>query len=141
MALDKPKKGRGRMAQLEGGIGQNNPVRNSDFSPVVDFINNRLGESAVTTTAGNTPTINAPSGVFTTASLTTAAGATTSLTITNSSVTATSTFVAVITAYAGAGLPVISKVVCTAGQAVISLGNAHSATALNATATIQFFIL
>lgn len=143
MALDKIKRGSGRLAQLEKGQGQNQPARASDVNPIIDYLNNRMGETAAlnTTTAGNTPTINAVSGVITTASLTTAAGASTSITLTNSNITPNSIVVANITGYTGAGLPVITKVVPAAGSAVISLSNAHSATALNAAATIQFVIL
>jgi hypothetical protein len=144
MALDKIKTKVGRIAQLEGGTGNNQPARASDVNPIIDLLNGVLGENQQTTTASNTPTINARCGKFTTATLTTAANTGTTITLTNSNITTTSNVLVYVEAYSGTystnGVPMVFKVLPNTGSATITLGNI-SANALNGTVTLKFIVL
>lgn len=145
MALDKIKKQRGRLSQLELGIGQNQMVRASDFNPVVDWINNRSNEVTAANTATSSSaaaTLNAVSGTITTESLTTAALTVATLTVTDSYCTANSTvLVQLVGGSYTAGVPVVVKVVPAAGSFVISFVNTHATNALNGTLKFKFIIL
>lgn len=132
---------RGRVAQLEVGVGENQPSRASDVNQVIDYLNNRAGLNATAGTAGNTATINAFAGTLTTATLSTASGAVQAIVITNSNATSTSHCDVYMTAYSGTfstnGVPVIHKVACTAGTITITIGNAGS-NALSGTIGLRF---
>lgn len=139
---------RGRVSQLQEGVGNNQYVRASEYNQIVDRINNFLGENANAsghTATGNTVTINEYTGKITTATLTTAAGATEAITLNNSVITALSTVLVVVENYSGTlftnGVPVLLKAVPAAGSAVITLGNIHATNALNGTVTLKFIIL
>lgn len=140
--LEKIKLIRGRVAQLEGGLGNNQQVRASDFNPVVDYLNNRMSDNTTNTVtlSSNAGTINNEYGTITTESLTTAAGSSQALTITDSKCTANSMVMAVISGYSGTGIPVVSKIVPAAGSFVITVHNVASAAALNAALTIKFIM-
>lgn len=144
MSLDKIKTKVGRLAQLEGGTGNNQPARASDVNPIIDLLNGILGENQQTTTAGNTPTINANTGKFTTATLTTAANTSATITLTNSKITSTSNVLVYIEGYSGTystnGVPRVFRVTPAAGSVAIVIGNI-SANALNGTLTLKFIVL
>lgn len=140
--LEKIKLVRSRLVQLEGGLGNNQQVRASDFNPVVDYLNNRMSDNTTNTVtlSSNAGTINTEYGTITTESLTTAAAGSQALTITNSKCTANSMVMAVLSGYSGTGTPVITKVVPAAGSFVITVHNLAGAAALNAALTIKFVI-
>jgi hypothetical protein len=145
MALDKIKTKSNRLAQLEGGPGNNQPARASDVNPIMDWINNRSNEvtaASTGTSASAAVTINAISGTITTESLTTAAVTVATLTVTNSYCTANST---VLVQMCGGsyttGVPVVIKAVPAAGSFVISFVNTHASAALNGTLKFKFIIL
>ena len=144
MPLDKIKTKVGRIAQLEGGTGNNQPARASDVNPIIDLLNSILGESQVTVTASNTPTINARCGKFATATLTSIANSTTTITLTNSNITTTSNVLVYLEAYSGTystnGVPTVFRVLPNNGSATIILGN-NSANALNGAVTLKFIVL
>jgi len=137
----------GRVAQLEPGVGLNQPARASDHNAIVAYLNDRAGVNKTTaTSASNTPTINAVAGQFTSASLTTSpTGGTgspvTALTVTNSLVTASSIVIAQITTYGGTtGAPSIIKIAPAAGSFVLTVANVGVAV-LNGAVTITFIVL
>jgi hypothetical protein len=148
MAFEKIPLTRGRQAQLVNGQGNNIFVRASDFNPVLDFLNARLGEFSSSTdnsATGNSVTINKYSGKITTGTLTTAALGTQAITLTNSYIASTSNVIAWVENYSGTvvtnGIPMIFKSTPAAGSATITLINMHSANALNGTVTIKFIVL
>jgi hypothetical protein len=139
------KQSKGRVAQLDLGVGENQFTRASDVNPIIEFVNAKAAVNASTTTAGNTPTINTIAGYFTTGTLTTAptsgtGSPVTALTLTNSNIAATSIVFAVITAYGGTtGQPAISRVVPAAGSASIVIANVGTAV-LNGTIQVKFIV-
>jgi len=139
------KASKGRLAQLDLGVGENQVVRASDLNPIIEYLNAKTGVNVSTTSASNTPTINAVAGKFTTATLTTSptsgtGSPVTSLTLTNSNIAATSIVYAVITAYGGTtGQPAISRVVPAAGSATIVIANVGTAV-LNGTIEVRFIV-
>lgn len=140
--LDKIKLGRGRVSQLEVGLGNNQPVRASDVNPIIDYLNDRKSDNTtnVVTLSSNAGTLSKVYGTITTESLTTAAGSAQALTITNTLCTADSMVTAVISGYSGTGIPVISKITPASGSFVITVHNVAAAAALNAALTIKFRI-
>lgn len=140
--LEKVKLGRGRVDQHTKGLGQNQPVRASEFNDVVTYLNDRSSDNTTNTVtlATNAGTLNTAYGTITTESLTTAAGAAQALTITNSLITANTMVIAVISGYAGTGVPVITKIVPAAGSFVATVTNLAAAAALNAAITIKFIV-
>lgn len=95
-----------------------------------------LTKKTATGSAG-AATLNAPSGVVTTESLTTAAAATFTETITNDHIAATDVCFASVTT-AGTGAPAIVKTTPAAGSLVITVQNISAATAFNNTLKIAF---
>lgn len=94
------------------------------------------------TLSSNAATINTPSGVLTTESLTTAAAGTQALTITNSLVTAASIVIATLQGGTSTnGIPIIDKVVPAAGSFVATVRNIHASAALNGTLKVGFFVI
>jgi hypothetical protein len=92
----------------------------------------------------STVTLNAGYGILTTDAITTAQAATHVITMTNSAIAATSNVIAWV-GYGGNTNVVavaIDKIVCTAGQAVITIGN-HTPTAIavNGTLKVNFLVL
>lgn len=141
--LEKIKLGRGRFEQHTKGLGQNQLVRASEFNDIVDYLNDRKSDNTtnVVTLDSNAGTINSVYGTITSEALTTAAAGGESLEITNSSCTANSMVIAVISAYSGSdGLPVITMVESAAGAFSIALANL-GADALDGAVTIKFLIV
>ncbi len=140
--LEKVKLGRGRVDQHTKGLGQNQPVRASEFNDVVTYLNNRSSENTTNTVtlATNAGTLNTAYGTIITESLTTAAGDTVELIITNSLVTINSMILAVITDHTGDGSPVINVITPEAGGFVITITNLAPADALNDTLNIKFIV-
>lgn len=136
----------GRLQELTPGVGENQPARASDVNPIITFLNERTGVNATTGTTGNSTTINAFAGKFTTATLTTAVTSgtgspVTALTVTNNLVTTSSIVLAQISAYGGTtGQPAIIRTVPAAGSFVISVANVGTAV-LNGTITVRFIVL
>ena len=89
------------------------------------------------TGSSNAATLNAPSGVVTTESVTTAAGATFTETITDDDVAAADVCIASVTT-AGTGTPAVTKVTPAAGSLVIIVQNIHASAAFNNTLKIAF---
>ena len=140
--LEKIKLGRGRFDQHTKGLGQNQLVRASEFNEIVDYLNERKSDNTtnvVTLTAGE-GTIDEVYGTITTQDLTTLAGAIESFTIINSACTANSMVLATISNYGGTGVPIIFKVVPSAGSFVITVSN-QSAAPLDEPITIKFLII
>jgi len=143
--LDKIKTKSRRIAQLEPGTGNNQPARASDVNPVIEWINQRsdvnTAANAVTGSA-TAATINTVSGTITTASLTTAANTSVTYTVTNAACTANSTVIASISGGSfTTGLPIILRVVPSAGSFVITFRNIDGAAALNGTLVFKYIIL
>jgi hypothetical protein len=143
--LNKIKTKSNRIAQLEPGTGNNQPARASDVNPILDWINNRSDVNTVlnaVTGSATAATINAVSGTITTASLTTAANTSVSYTVTDAYCTANSTVIATIAGGSfTTGLPIILRVVASAGSFVITFRNIDGAAALNGTLIFKFIIL
>jgi hypothetical protein len=98
----------------------------------------RIGAKKKTATGtSNAATLNAPYGVVTTESVTTAAAATFTETITNDDVAATDVCIASVTT-AGTGTPAITKVTPAAGSLVVIVQNVHASVAFNNTLKIAF---
>lgn len=147
MAFEKIPTTRGRQAQLVPGQGNNIFVRASEFNPILDYLNYRMGETSASTdnsATGNSVTINKYSGKITTGTLTTAALGTQAITLTNSYITTSSNVIAWVENYSGTvvtnGIPIIFKSTPAAGSATITLLNLHAANALNGTVTIKFIV-
>lgn len=106
-------------------------------------IRNIAGHRTKGTSAGDsTPTINTElAGNFTSAALTTAAGANDDLVLTSDQILANSTVIAMLGAYGGAGLPVVSKVAVALGTATITIENIHASAALNAAVAVRYLIV
>jgi hypothetical protein len=83
---------------------------------------------------------NGWSGAVTTAALTNPAFTTSTYVITDTSVVPASLVRCSIQAYAGAGVPIITQCVPTAGTITATIYNAHNTAALNAAVTIGFTI-
>jgi len=140
--LEKIKIGRGRFDQHVKGTGQNQQVRASEFNVIVDYLNERKSENTtnvVTLTAGE-GTIDSVYGTITTQDLTTIAGGIESFTITNSTCTENSMVLTTISNYGGTGVPIIFRVVPSAGSFVITVTN-QSAAPLDEPITIKFLII
>lgn len=102
-----------------------------------------LGEGTKTASAtSGAATLNQPSGIITTESLTTAAAATYTLTLTNSKVAATD--IVQVTLGAGtnsAGTPVILTATCTDSTITVKIYNTHASAAFNGTLTVQYNLI
>ncbi len=134
-----------RLPALVEGILENNFVRASEYNEVIKDLNSRKTGSVVSATGSNTPTINAVFGVFTSATLTTAAVTAATLTVTNNLITSSSKVSVQLVDYSGTvvtnGIPIVFKAVPGSGSLAITLVNIHASNALNGTVTIQFTIL
>ena len=97
------------------------------------------GTKTVTAAAG-AATLNKPSGIVTTESLTTAAGATYTLTLTNSTVAAGDIALVSLDSNGSAGLPEVVSAKCTLNTLTVIVQNDGSAS-LNAAVKIGFLIL
>jgi hypothetical protein len=102
-----------------------------------------LGEGTKTASAtAGAATLNQPSGVITSESLTTAAAGTYTLTLTNSKIAATDVVhVTIGNGTNTAGIPVLSSVVPAAGSVVIKVANLHASAALNGTLVARFSVV
>ncbi len=118
-----------RVAQLEGGVGNNQQARASDVNPIIDYLNARSGDNATSSSqTGTTATINSPTGSLTFTSQSIAADASASYTITDSYSTTNSVPHVVVTAATAGALPVVSKVVPSNGSFVVTIVNETGAT-------------
>lgn len=100
-----------------------------------------LGMSGGTVTgAAGAATLNQPSGVVTTESLTTAAGATFTETLTNAFIAAADVVLVSVTT-TGNGTPVVSKVTPAAGSVVIVVQNVHASAAFSAAIKLSFAVI
>lgn len=97
--------------------------------------------SATATLSSAAATLNKAAGRITTEALTTANDGIESFTITNSQVTANSVVLAVISSYAGAGIPVILDVNPAAGSFVVRVANVHDTAALDDPLVFDFVVL
>ncbi len=141
---------RGRLEQLEGGVGNNQQARASDINPIIDYVNDRssLNKVVATASAGTataaTVTINGTTGTFTTVGMTAATTVGVTVTVTNSSVLPTSNVIAWISGFGGTwdtnGCPVIGVVDPGAGSFVIDIVNAGTNTMTTQTLTISFIV-
>ncbi|MDE2102789.1 MAG: hypothetical protein KGL39_36430 [Patescibacteria group bacterium] len=104
-----------------------------------------IGDPAVTKTATGAAlavTLNTPSGVITTESLTTAAGGTFTYVITNSCIAATDIVnVSLGLGTASTGNPSVTTVTPAAGSVSVVVQNLHASAALNGTLKIAFDII
>ena len=91
------------------------------------------------TGASGVSTLNKKSGVITTESLTTAAAGVYTETLTNSEIKAGDIVLATVSS-TGTGNPVVTSIVVTAGQAVISIQNIAASAAFNAALVISFVV-
>lgn len=91
------------------------------------------------TATGNSVTINAGSGVITTAALTTAQNASTAITLANDRIAAGDMVLCTVDPGASAGTPFCANALVTTGQVVFSVGNTNAA-ALNAAVKIYWQI-
>lgn len=128
----------GRGAELKYGPGNNQYARASDVNPVIDYLNLRAGSNVTA------QSVSAASYTYSTATYagkitytaTIAATGTTDLTIGNPAITSSSIVYAVVTGNTG-GAPIVQKVVCTAGQAVVTVYNYTTA---GSVCTISFIV-
>jgi hypothetical protein len=100
-------------------------------------------EATATGTGGtSTATANQVTGQITTASLTTAAGASHVCTVSCDRVSSGTKAVvhAVVTGYAGAGIPVVTQVTEGTGTFAVTLTNLHASAAVNAPIKFQFSV-
>ncbi len=99
------------------------------------------GTKTATATAG-AATLNQPSGVITTESLTTASQANYTLTLTNSQIAAGDIVqVAIGNGTNSAGTPVQTTVTPAAGSVVIVVKNDHASNAFNGTLSVRFLVV
>lgn len=100
-----------------------------------------IGTFSTGTDVGGSVTINAQRGVITTASLTTSAGTTYIVTLRNTFITATSqVFASVYNGTNTGGNVLVGALTPFAGSANILVTNAGTATVLNGTLKINFFV-
>lgn len=120
-----------RVAQLEGGVGNNQQARASDVNPIIDYVNAMAGvnASAVTqaTSTATGVTLNSRAGVITmfTSVAATTVGA--SFVLTNSYIGTSSNVQAWVSGYTGTlsanGFPAVTSVIPAAGSATITVVN------------------
>lgn len=137
----------GRIAQLEGGVGNNQFARASEVNPIIDYLNPRSGATAGTvtqlTSTATGVTLNSLAGIITcyTSTAATTVGAT--FTLTNSFITTTSIVYAVVTGYTGTlstnGFPEVTSVIPAAGSAQITIVNSGT-NALSGVVTVSFIV-
>lgn len=141
---------KGRVQQLELGVGENQQARASDFNAVSTWINSRSAVNASTGTAGGsatacTITINDTVGAFTTVGMTAATTVAVTVTVTDSSVSANSLILAQITGFSGTwetnGAPVITSIIPSAGSFIINITNVSTNTMTAKTISIKFIVL
>lgn len=138
-----------RVAQLEGGAGNNQQARASDVNPAINWINDRSGVNQTSvTTSTLAGTLNTKVGSVTTDALTTAAGDIETVTITNSFVATTSIVLVELTDYSGTlqtdGYPMLLQVTPGSGSFVVKIVNADADGAsapLDGTVTFKFIVL
>lgn len=121
-------------------------VNRADFrGQLVEADQLALGDADQTktaTAATGAATLDMPSGVVTTESLTTAAGAVYTLTLTNTCIAAKDiVLVSVGNGTNSAGSPALTTVTTAAGSVVIKVQNIHASAALNGTLTIAFAVI
>jgi hypothetical protein len=101
-----------------------------------------VGSTKTASATAGAATLNSPSGVVTSESITTAAAATYTLTLTNSCIAATD--IVLVSQGNGTntqGAPVIQSITPAAGSVVVVVKNVHASQALNGTLTFSFVIV
>jgi hypothetical protein len=121
------------------------PENTQDFSGLrilTDQVSLGKGTKTASATAG-AATLNQPSGVITTETLTTAQNASYTLTLTNSKIRATDiVFVSLANGTNSQGTPVVVRVTPANGSVVVIVKNMHDATqALNGTLKLSFVVV
>ncbi len=134
------------MAEFQGNLASYNEA-NGEFTfsgkGVTLKSNAKVANNIQTASAtAGAATLNAPAGIITSESLTTAAGADYTLTLTNSFITATSAVLASVgNGTNTTGDPSLFSVTPAAGSATIIVRNGHATVALNGTLKISFIVL
>jgi hypothetical protein len=121
------------------------PENTQDFSGLrilTDQVSLGKGTKTASATAG-AATLNQPSGVITTETLTTAQNASYTLTLTNSKIRATDiVFVSLANGTNSQGTPVVVRVTPANGSVVVIVKNMHDAAqALNGTLKLSFVVV
>ena len=131
------------MAVPSAKYGPSNTVDSRGLLTVVDQVT--VGDPSVTRTATATAgaaTLNTPSGVVTSESLSTAASGVYTLTLTNSCIAATDIIlVQVGNGTNSTGTPGVAAVTPAAGSVVILISNDSTAAAFNGTVKVSFVIV
>ena len=130
----------GRGAELKPGPGNNQYARASDVNPIIDYLNTRAGVNTTTASvsaASYTYSSATYAGKITYTTTINATGTTTALTIVNPAITADSILYAVVIGNTG-GNPAVTKIVCTAAQAVLTITNSSTAGTVCSIAFIVF---
>jgi len=109
------------------------------FKGRINFGHIGVAGGTVTGSAG-AATLNQPSGVVTTETVTTAAGAIHTLTLTNSFIAAADIVLASVST-TGTGTPVVSEITPAAGTCVITIQNIHATIAFNAALKVYFLVV
>ena len=122
-------------------FGDENKIDNNGLRLETSQLSLGKGTKTASASAG-AATLNQPSGVITSESVTTAAAATYTLTLTNSKIAATD--IALVTLANGtnsAGAPVITTATVTDSTLTVVVKNVHASAALNGTLVFMFTII
>ncbi len=129
-----------RLSQLEGGVGNNQQARASDLNPVIDYLNSRSGDNAVSSSqTGTTATVSTPAGSVTFTSQSIAAGASATYTITDPYASASSIPHVVVTSVTSGATPIITVVSPSAGSFTVKVTNFTGATTYTSI-TLKFIL-
>lgn len=121
--------------------GPENTENLAGLRVLADQVSLGVGTKTASATAG-AATLNQPSGVVTSESVTTAAAATYTLTLTNSKIAATDIVLASVgNGTNSAGTPEICSATPANGSVVIVIRNAHASAAFNGTLKISFVVV
>lgn len=121
--------------------GPENTENLAGLRVLADQVSLGVGTKTASATAG-AATLNQPSGVVTSESVTTAAAATYTLTLTNSKIAATDIVLASVgNGTNSAGTPEICSSTPANGSVVIVIRNAHASAAFNGTLKISFVVV
>lgn len=134
----------GRIAQLELRVGENQFVRASDVNQAINYLNDRAAANKGTVTQATSTTtgvtLNTKAGTITCFTSTAATTVAAEFTLTNSSITASSMVMGMISAYSGTtGHPAVVSIIPSAGSAVIKVVNTGTAV-LNGIYKVSFIV-
>lgn len=125
----------------EATFGPSNTEDHNNLNVNVGQLSLGVGTKTASATSG-AATLNQPSGVITSESLTTAGGGTYALTLTNSKIAATDIVLCMVgNGSSTTGTPGIASATVTSGQVVISVSNDAASTAFNGTLKIMFMVV